>query len=129
MGFIDIKNFTAPFVNRTHLIAIVGVTICFAVFRLSGGSVSTQHQERRAVAPVAVDPQKDKAARELRSLLGSDVPATEERAIPKPVAREDETGDLLGGMLDESQKQRQQKAPEHPRPKGLEEIEKAMGLR
>jgi len=49
MSLLSAQNLITPVLNRVHLFSIVTICVLFAIFRLSGGAVTTE--PRREVAP------------------------------------------------------------------------------
>ncbi len=107
MGLIQTRNFVAPFKNRLHIGAIVIAAFLFGVFRLSGGSLELSS--------------KKASYRGSETQQGA-VSRTEEFARPERTAP-----DLIGEAARLRPPPPQKK--EATRDSGLDDIERALGLR
>jgi hypothetical protein len=113
MPFLTAKNFTAPLTNKTNLLTILCITVVFATFRLSGGSLtSDEAQDRREV---------ERPVSSFGSFrLGDSVDTPKEQ---------DTLQDMLSSKSTKKEKKKLADDEDAPTGGGLEEIERAIGLR
>ena len=133
MSLISPKNFTAPFTNRVHLIALVLTAILFGAFRIAGGSVTMR--ERSSVGTTryseTAEPRAATSQRIITTTPGrassagrgapavADFDALLRDAPPIPGDNEDDAG-----LVDEAPAGRDSRNQ-----RGLDDIEKQLGLR
>ena len=127
MSLLSIKNLTAPLTNKVHLTSIVLVAFLFAVFRLSGGSVSIDSTKARAV-PIKAElaPKKTLGAEPLPEELGNFNPKKEIERLNK---LDDETDPLADALKHGDTAKEVNKTQGGKDSTGLDDIEKRLGLK
>jgi hypothetical protein len=113
MPFLTSKNFTAPLTNKTNLLTILCITVVFATFRLSGGSLAGNEDQSRGEA---VQPATSLGS----SRLGDSVDSPEGQDVLQDMLSTKNSKKVKRGLAAEE---------DAPAGGGLEEIERAIGLR
>jgi len=123
MSLISARNFVTPLSNKVHLVTIVLVAVVFAVLRMQGGGVhiSTELQEPKL--------HKNFQKQSTPTKVQTRKPATSVTAR-QPENLQDINKDLLKDLMrDDSSTKPAEKALPKNNDKGLEDIEKSLGLR
>lgn len=127
MAALSVDNLKAPFVNRVHLITIIGVSVAFATFRMAGGNLGTAPKRAipRATQAAPVETEQDIARRELSAVVGR-----QPQTAPVVPAEEAEGGSMISKLVKRSEERTRPAEPAAPaKAGGLDEIEKNLGLR
>ena len=144
MGLFSVRNFAAPFTNTVNLIAIVFLVLLFAVFRFSSGRYQVAGDaDGSGKAPAAsmrqmpsidafLATQTEKSPRQVEEAVAA--PSPVEAAPQKKVLdNNNHSADLTGEIEALSAKAKQttssKKSPPKNEDAGLNDIEKALGIK
>lgn len=154
MSLISVKNFVAPFTNRTHIFTIVFCTLAFALFRIQGGRIKVEYSDGSKPRATAGEPSRTSARESGVDLLDDDrssLPSFIKNSPKAPARKAPDTAesgtltiseqdhDLLGQMIGkkplnpgasaEEQQRKRIPAGSNRRNESLDDIEKTLGLR
>jgi hypothetical protein len=139
MSLISTRNLVAPLTNKLHMITIVLLTTAFVVLRLSGGAVRVENKPgvRSSKSPSAAArgelPSPAAMPKEETSGPGAAAAAQDEaRGAPRSLKHFQEIIDEAGQPPWEEKKAVKSRPAADPSSKkkgGLEDLEKALGIK